>query len=145
MADNGDFISNAIGYLVGRLGGKSRLRRSSMESSKNHNNGVLSAEKAALAPISTRKSSPFIWNNLCEPRQDNGDSQDALPSPRIPPPAPPVPQTKAPQDLFSTRYYMHHENRGIALIINNRDFLKDLGMPERKGTDLWAEKDSPHF
>lgn len=36
------------------------------------------------------------------------------------------------------RYFMGHENRGLAIIINNKSFHKDLKLSERHGTDVDA-------
>ena len=43
-------------------------------------------------------------------------------------------------DFVSDRYNMKHEERGMALIINNKKFHRRTGMGERTGTDVDKDK-----
>nr|QLI42792.1 caspase-3-like protein [Onchidium reevesii] len=47
--------------------------------------------------------------------------------------------TQSKSDFVSDRYKMDHPKRGIAVIINNKDFLPQTGMGSRTGTDVDAE------
>lgn len=44
------------------------------------------------------------------------------------------------RDFVSERYNMKHEERGMAIIINNKKFHPRTGMGERTGTDVDAQK-----
>ena len=156
MDSNSGLLTTAIQFLGDYLKSRKSFSSYSRPSTSPKPPGRQSSHSVPTTPLMEMQPEmpPFHWqlsriestDARRESKELSVDVLDALPSPSIlkaatttvPPAYPlrlPVPQTKAPQSLFSNRYFMHHEKRGIAVIINNRVFASALGMPDRKGTD----------